>query len=198
MLFTTQPVGDLVVTPGGGEAPITDLRTRGGASVSTDVGLGLSGVSRAKPTDEYEVVAGGGVHIDDFLRVYTTNERPGLTHLFVLVLQADRAPIWYAPMPPDETRSVSMIQGRSVMLEAEYAVDADRYAPGLARAIALFTDTPVTVATLTPHLDAALTTLTPAEAAATLTRRLGLNAPNEVLVVPFTVSPARAGGAVAP
>lgn len=192
LLVTIQPVGDLV--QGGVEAPLTDLRTRGGQSVTADLGLGLSGVSRSNPIDEYEIVAGGGVPLGDFLRVYITNERPALSHLFVFVLQAGRAPIWYAPMPPDATQSLAAPQGRTVMLDAEYAVDADRYAPGPARAVAIFSAAPITVAALTPHLDEALGRLAPSAAAAELGRRLGLSAPDEVVIVGFDVSPAQAIG----
>ncbi|MDP6944165.1 MAG: hypothetical protein QF464_08455 [Myxococcota bacterium] len=191
-LFTLQPASDRVVLPGGDSATsATDLRTRGGETTSATLGLGLSGVARDMPTDEYEIVAGGGVHLGDFLRVYTTHERPGVTHLFLVVIQAGRAPIWYAPMPPEEAQSVPVLQGRAVMLPAEYAVDEERYAQGPARAIAVFSATPITVAALTPHLDDGLSSLPVPDAARTLSERLGLKAPGEVLVVPFTVSAPR-------
>ena len=196
LLLTIGPMGQGVIPAEGADDSLTDLRARSGAAPTATVGLGLSGVSRANPSDEYEIVAGGGVHLGDFLRVYTTNERSEVTHLFVLVRQPERAPIWYAPMPPEQTQSVALGQGRAVMLTAEYAVDAERYAAGSARAIALFTTRPLTVSELTPHLDGALDTMTPSAAAAALGKRLGLAAPSEVVVLPFTVSPAR--GADAP
>jgi len=194
VMLVVGPFGAEVVNPTNPTAPLTDLRTRGGAATAATVGLGLSGVSRANPTDEYEVVAGGGVRLGDFLRVYTTNERPGVDHLFVLVLQQGRAPIWYAPMPPEQNASVALGQGRSRMLEAEYAVDAERYASGPARAIALFTAEPITVDRLTPHLDDGLSTGEPEAAARKLAGDLGLRAPSEVVVIPFAILPAGGAG----
>ena len=80
------------------------------------------------------------------------------------------------------------------MLPAEYAVDDERYAPGPARAIAVFSMTPIAVDALTPHLDDTLSSLPVADAARTLGERLGLKAPGEVLVVPFIVSAQRGVG----
>jgi len=186
LLLALQPGANQVILPGaGGPGPGHDLRARGGETDAATLGLGLSGVRREAPDDEYEIVAGGGVHLGDFLRFYTTNERPQITHLFVFVVQQGRAPIWYAPMPPEERQSVAVPQGRAVMLPAEYAVDADRYAAGEARAIAVFSPQPITVEDLTPHLDDAVTM---DDAAGLLGQRLELKAPAEVLVVPFTVS----------
>jgi hypothetical protein len=179
--------------PSGIEAA-TDLRTRGGESEAATFGLGLSGVPRARPAEEYEVVSSAGVHLGDFLRLYTTNDRAEKTHFFVFVLQSSRAPIWYAPMPPEESLSVPVAQGRGLMLEAEYAVDAERYAPGLARAVAIYSAAPISLTGLQAHLDDSLTTLPPAEAAKALRDRLGLSGPDEVVIVPFTVLPPRSVG----
>ena len=193
LLLTLQPLDKAVVLPGASGGTSTDLRTRGGETEAATLGIGLSGVSRANPTDEYEIVASGGVPVGDFLRVYTTNERPGIGHLFVLVLQAGRAPIWYAPMPPESTQSVPVAQGRAVMLPSEYAVDADRYVPGPARAVAIYSAAPIASAQLTRHLDDTLSTLPATDAARLLGERLGLNPPSEVVLLPFTVLAPRGG-----
>jgi hypothetical protein len=189
----------LVVLPQeGGPLPVapahqadSDLRTRGGESEEASVGLGLSGVPRARPTEEYEIVSSDGVHLGDFLRLYTTHIFEESTHLFAFVIQPDRSPIWYAPMPPEETQSVPVARGRGLMVAAEYAVDSERYAPGPARAVAIYSTTPISLTKLQTHLDASLVSLAPADAARTLGERLGLTAPSEVVIVPFTVLPSR-------
>ena len=187
----------LVFLPQGGGLPsvstavegASDLRTRGGETGDAASGLGLFGVPRTRPTEEYEIVASKGVHLGDFLRLYTSHSLEGSAHLFAFIIQANRAPIWYAPMPPEETQSVPVAQGRAVMLKAEYAVDAERYAPGPARAVAIYSAAPVSLKALEVHLDSALMTLAPEVAAVTLSERLGLKAPSEVVVVPFSVLP---------
>ncbi|MGB0590241.1 MAG: hypothetical protein ACPGU1_11220 [Myxococcota bacterium] len=198
LLITVLPQdgGPLPVAPG--LERDADLRTRGGESEERAVGLGLSGVPRTQPTAEYEIVASEGVHLGDFLRLYTTHQLAGPAHLFTFVLQPNRAPIWYAPMPPEETQSVPVTAGRAVMLEAEYAVDSERYAPGAAFALAIYSAHPVTLAALQPHLGDGLSAKPPEAMAKALAERLGLTAPSEVVAVPFTVLPPRPAAPDAP
>ena len=192
------PRAELPSTIATTQSPASDLRTRGSEVEDASFGLGLSGVPREQPTAEYEVVSSAGVHLNDFLRLYTTRMSDAEGYLFTLITQQGRPPIWFAPMPPEETQSVSVTKGRSVMLEAEYAVDAERYAPGAAMAIAIYSATPLSLTTVEPLMAALDSTRSRDELAASVAKRLGLGSAKQVVTVPFKVLPPRPQGSNAP
>ncbi len=165
------------------------LRARGGQDHGPLVGLGISGVTEGG--DEYEAIASDAAVQGDWLRFYYSNEDPRLTHLFVVGLQSDRDPIWYAPMPPEETESLAITQGKQVKLPMENKVSERHVAAPLA-VLALFTSRPLTVADVGPALDRTLAGLAPSDLEAAVRTRLGLEETDVVQVLQTRVVP-RAG-----
>jgi len=154
-------------------------------------GLGMGGV--AADGSEYEIVY-QPAHLDDWLRLSYTNERPELGWLFVVALQperpADEAIVWLAPTP-EEGRSLPIEPSRFRQLPFEIRLAA-RHAAGPVRVIALFTAAPIT----TPSMTAALQSLAssaaralPSELEADLRTRLQLSPRDVVHVLDTRIVP---------
>ncbi len=192
LLFTVPPAPSLDAGDGPDVHDPT-LRARGSnADRGPLVGLGLSGVT--EDGGEYEVVASEGVSIADYLRLSYTNERPELHHLFVFGLQAGGGPLWYAPLPPDETQSLPITTGRTIQLPFENKVAA-RHVTGPVRVVAIFTAEPVTVSLAQERLDAAPLAGADLDALGELVRQqLGLPESAVVRGVDVNVRPAARGG----
>lgn len=182
----------LMVRPWTSTEPGDDLRARGGESAETAqplVGFGVSGVTA--DGREYEVVASGELSMDDHIRVTYTNEDPLLGHLFLLGLQADNPLIWYAPLPPDETTSVTIDRGKGA-LPFEIRVGA-RHRAGPVKMVALFTAQPVSTQRVERALDSSLANLNPTALATEVARRLGTGGGDRIRVLETRIQAAASG-----
>lgn len=182
VFFFVQPPVD----PGPESDPTFRARGASGSVERPLAGLGISGVTEAG--DEYEAVASDAAIQGDWLRFYYSNEDPRLGHLFVVGLQAGRAPIWYAPMPPEEAESLAIGQGKQIKLPMESRVSARHAAAPLA-VVALFTARPLGVDVVGPALDRSVAGLASSALEAALRERLGLEAGDVVQVLETRVVP---------
>ena len=161
----------------------TDIRSRGndGATLNQPlVGLGISGVTESG--DEYEVVASNEAGLGDYFRFYYTNESELIRHLFIFGLQEKGPVIWYAPLPPEETESLSIGLGRSVKLPLENRLAA-RHQPGKLKVVALFTQASIQSETIHKNVNAGLWDLDENALVHELTRRLRLASEDKIQVL---------------
>jgi hypothetical protein len=150
------------------------LRARGDDSVVDNhvmVGLGISGVTESG--NEYEVLASNEAGSNDYFRFYYTNENKDIEHLFIFGLQEGRPVIWYAPLPPEETKSLAIDVGRSIKLPLENRLAA-RHSQGALKVVALFTRKSILSDTVENAINANLWGLDESAFTEELTRRLGL------------------------
>ncbi len=119
-----------------------------GITFDLTVGIGVSGVT--EDSTEYEAVAGDtALHIDEYMRIYTTREVDLFPNVFVFGLQ-DGFPLWYAPDPEHgEDGSIAAERGRSIPLGGRadpFEIKlSGRHKVGSLQVVALFTDEPVSV-----------------------------------------------------
>ena len=191
------PTADPTVDPGAGPS-LNDptLRARGNNDDRGPlVGLGISGVTEGGV--EYEVVASEGVSIADYFRFSYSNERPELGHLFIFGLQAAHdGPLWYAPLPPEETTSLPVGTGRTIQLPFENKVAA-RHVTGKVRVVAIFTQQPLLVGDVQSGLQGAALYGADRDAVSELVKgQLGLPDSTVVRVVEVNVRPAGRGGGI--
>ena len=108
-------------------------------------GLGVGAVTA--DGDEYEAIF-SPAHLEDWLRISYTNERPECAFLFVFGVQPERAAseqiTWIAPTP-EEVRSLPITIARFHQLPFEVRLAA-RHVAGAVRFVALFTSQPITTA----------------------------------------------------
>ncbi|MFO0747769.1 MAG: hypothetical protein U1F43_19205 [Myxococcota bacterium] len=146
-------------------------------------GLGIGAVT--DDGREYEAIYSHAVHLDDWLRLSFTNERPELAYLFVFAIQPERPEgervVWIAPTP-DEARSLPVSIARFHQLPFEVHLAA-RHVAGPVRFVALFTEQPISVDAMTLALDPTTTQALPSgEMEARLRDRLRLS-PRDVVQV---------------
>ncbi len=171
----------LVRPPGLGEAGgDPTLRARGGHAQGPLVGLGISGVTAGG--GEYEVVASGEAFLGDWVRFYTSNDRADISYVFVVGLQPERPVAWYAPLPPEETRSLPIPVERHHMLPMENLLAA-RHTTGPLRVVALFTQRPLDAEVVGRALTPAARALVSSELKAALRERLALDPSDVVQIV---------------
>lgn len=171
----------VVLPPGrGSEAVDPTLRARGAVEAGPLTGLGLSGVTQGG--GEYEIVASGRAFLGDWVRFYTTNERPELRWVFVLGLQPGRPVAWYAPLPPEETRSLPLPTEKHHMLPMENRLSA-RHVPGPLRVVALFTTRALGADEVAAAVRDDMATMADSELEATLRSALGLEPQDVVQLV---------------
>ncbi len=117
-----------------------------GMHFDLNVGIGVSGVT--EDSAEYEAIAGeSALHIDDYMRLYTTRAIDKFPYLFVFGLQ-DGWPIWYAPDPESsESASIEIERGRSIPLGGStdgFEIKlSGRHKVGPLTVVAMFTDDPL-------------------------------------------------------
>jgi hypothetical protein len=173
-------VGLLVRPPGTAPTEEEYIGARGTNRTQPEqplVGIGVSGVTESGR--EYEVLAEGEIHLDDYMRFFYTNESDELTHLFVMGLQGGE-PLWYYPLP-EELRSISIASGdeaRSVQLPDETRLGARHHA-GRLRVVALFTPSALRLSDVALALergpwDNRLMTMKPVELEEAVARALAL------------------------
>jgi len=172
----------------GPTAPSEYIGARGLPSMGIEPRAGVGVGAVTEDGREYEAIFSHAVHLDDWLRLSFTNERPELRHLFVFALQPERAAaerlVWIAPTP-DEGRSLDIAVARFHPLPFEVRL-ASRHVVGRVAYVALFTEAPLTVdtvrAALDPSLDPSMTATLPSALEPLLRARLPLS-PRDVVQV---------------
>lgn len=150
-------------------------------------GLGIGAVT--EDGREYEAIFTKAVHLDDWLRLSFTNERPELGHLFVVAIQPERPAadrvVWIAPTP-DEAQSLPVAIARYRTLPFEVRLGA-RHVLGPVTYLALFTEQPVSVDAMRAALDPSTTSPLPSSLESLMRERLRLSPRDVVQVLETTV-----------
>jgi len=156
--------------------------------------FGLGGVTAEGA--EYEAVF-QPAHLEDWLRLSYTNERPDLGWLFVLAVQPERPEaerlVWLAPTP-DEARSLPIGVARFRQLPFEVRLGA-RHTTGPVRYVALFTSQPVTVDAVSHALASVSGATVSSDLEALLRERLPLSRGDVVQILETRIAPGSAADA---